>query len=72
MAFVLGFRANRHCPEERLGQSSICGSMARQVMVQPHFLHLTTQAWGSPEKTTCHYGNNGRRIYGESYDPLLH
>jgi hypothetical protein len=26
--------------------------MARQVTVQPHFLHLTTQAWGSAGKAT--------------------
>ena len=27
---------------------SICASMARQLTVQPHFLHFTTQAVGSP------------------------
>jgi hypothetical protein len=29
-------------------ECSMCGSMARQLIVQPHFLHFTTQALGSP------------------------
>ena len=29
-------------------ECSVCGSMARQLIVQPHFLHLPTQATGSP------------------------
>jgi len=32
-------------------ECSVCGSTARQVTVQPHFLHLTTQAWGSAGRT---------------------
>jgi len=30
-------------------ECSICGSMARRLIVHPHFLHLTTQALGSPK-----------------------
>src|SRR6266498_4898931 len=30
-------------------ECSTCGSMARQLMVQPHFLHFTTQATVSPK-----------------------
>jgi hypothetical protein len=43
---------------------SVCGSTARQVIVRPHFLHFTTQAWGSiPFPTT---------IIGEQKENTVH
>jgi hypothetical protein len=47
---------------------SVCGSTARQVIVQLHFLHLTTQACGSPENVPL-VRNQYRGTNGE-YRPL--
>ena len=48
-------------------ECSVCGSRARHVIVQLHFLHFTTHAVDNPEGTPC-MGVYYRRTKGE-YHP---
>ncbi len=53
---------------------SMCGSIARQLIVQPHFLHFTTQAEGSPKfrpVISAIIGEQKEKVISHEHTPVV-